>query len=45
MLRKRTLLCALACAVLFAAADARAQNYPTKPIRMIVPFPPGGRST
>jgi hypothetical protein len=25
-----------------AAADARAQNYPTKPIRMIVPFPAGG---
>jgi tripartite-type tricarboxylate transporter receptor subunit TctC len=39
---KRTILCVLACAVLLAAADARAQNYPTKPIRMIVPFPPGG---
>src|SRR5919106_2340084 len=39
---KRTILCVLACAVLLAAADAHAQNYPTKPIRMIVPFPPGG---
>jgi tripartite-type tricarboxylate transporter receptor subunit TctC len=32
--------CASACAI--AATDAFAQSYPTKPIRMIVAYPPGG---
>lgn len=31
-------------AALFAAAPAVAQNYPTKTVRLILPFPPGGPS-
>jgi tripartite-type tricarboxylate transporter receptor subunit TctC len=42
MLINRVLLCALACAAIVTAAGANAQTYPTKPIKMIVPFPPGG---
>lgn len=36
----RRALCALACAAL--AGSALAQAYPAKPIRVIVPWPPGG---
>jgi tripartite-type tricarboxylate transporter receptor subunit TctC len=39
---KHSLLIALAGAALAFSAPARANDYPSKPIRLIVPFPPGG---
>jgi len=38
----RLMHCALALAACFFASAAAAQAYPTKTIRMILPFPPGG---
>src|SRR5262245_17464715 len=43
-LHRRSLVALLAAALLGAASGAAAQAYPSKPIRLMVPFPPGGRA-
>ena len=42
LLRRRTLAACLALGSTVMAGGAWAQAYPAKPIRLIVPFPPGG---
>jgi tripartite-type tricarboxylate transporter receptor subunit TctC len=39
---KRVLLSGMAAAALALGGPASAQSYPDKPVKMIVPFPPGG---
>lgn len=39
---RRSLLLALLSVSFLYAGSAAAQDYPTKPIRLIIPFPPGG---
>lgn len=41
-MQRRHLLGLLAAAVLALPLGARAQGYPDKPIRLVLPFPPGG---
>ena len=42
MLNKSLMRLLAACFVIAAAPQAQAQSFPTRAIRMIVPFPPGG---
>ena len=42
MMRGKRVLNALLLVAGFAAGAALAQSYPSKPLRMVVPFPPGG---
>jgi len=40
--RKLAAICAISLALVAAAVPAAAQDYPTRPVTMVVPFPPGG---
>ncbi|MBI2771107.1 MAG: tripartite tricarboxylate transporter substrate binding protein [Burkholderiales bacterium] len=42
--RRKSLTLALACALSLAGGAALAQDYPAKPIRLVIPFPAGGSS-
>src|SRR5258708_18421084 len=42
MIRRRALLAACFALCTSIATSASAQTYPSRPIKMIVPFPPGG---
>ena len=39
---RAAVICAVVMGLLSALGSAHAQNYPTRPIRFVVPYPPGG---